>query len=127
MPNFDVRVAFGASLVEWTDPDPDPSGASKPSRLRPHPGLPFLRWLGAAGVPIELRAIVDGLEAPLDSSLGGNLFTGWFAEEPMGPHAMTQQPGQTSVIRFVPVHAGHYTVGVRRTNGGAILLHIDVN
>jgi hypothetical protein len=128
MPNFDLRLAVGASLAQWHDPDPAPNTAgSMPSRLRPHAGQPFLRWLGKVGILIELRAIVAGVEAPLDGVLGGNLFTGFLAEQPYGgPQGLTQPAGQTSRVRFTPLTAGHYLVGVRRTNGGAILLHLDV-
>jgi hypothetical protein len=129
MPNFDLRLAAGASLAQWHDPDPAPNTAdSRPSRLRPHPGQPFLRWLGKVGILVELRAIVAGVEAPLDGALGGNLFTAFFAEQPYGgPHGMTQPAGQSSRVRFTPLTPGHYLVGIRRTNGGAILLHLDVD
>lgn len=128
MPNFDLRVAAGASLAQWLDVDPAPNTAdSLPSRLRPHLGLSFLRWLGKVDVEVELRAVVAGVEAPLDGALGGDLFTASFAEQAGGPHGMTQPVGQTSKIRFRPLTAGHYTIAVRRNNGGAILLHLDVD
>ena len=123
MPNFDVRFTDGAGPARWLDPPTE----DRPSRINPAPNRPHLRWLAAVGAEVELSAVVDGDVAPLDSALAGETFVGWFAECPSASApTVSSPPGQSSVRRFTPVRAGHYTYVVRRRRGGGIIVHLDV-
>lgn len=122
MADFDVRIAYGTELRRWVDP-PGLTGA--PSRVRPHPGLEQLYHLAKRGGTVRFHAIVDGVDAPLDATLGGRLFAP-FLTEGFGPPFFTSPPGQTSVVLWTPTNAGHHVVGIRRHEGGAVLVHVDV-
>ncbi len=122
MPDFELRVASGATLVPWLDP---PSPAGQPSRLAPYRGVPHTLYQGNVGKAVELHAVVDGVDAPLDAALGGRLFMGWLAEGPC-PTPVGAFPGHSAAQRFTPVMQGHYTIGVQRLQGGTVLIHIDV-
>lgn len=136
MPDFDVQVTAGATLRPWKDPV-GPNG--EPSRIRPHPGQPQLYWEGHANVPVTLTALVDNivdlgggsfailppLVGPPDIELGGRLFTPFMAEG-IGPPFFSSAPGLSSVVTFTPISGGHYCIGLRRPNGGAVLVHLDI-
>jgi hypothetical protein len=78
------------------------------------------------GVECELRAQVDGTDAPLDSELGGNLFYAATVEAPHPWQLPFSNPaGQSSVQRFTPSMLGHYQVYIRRRGGGQIMVHFD--
>ena len=121
MPNFAVRFHAGAAIARWTDPPT----ADRPSRLNPAPNHPHLRWRATVGAQVELRAVVDGVSAPLDADIEG-LFLGWFAEYPGAhPPTVSVPAGQSSVRRFTPNAAGHYLYVLRRMGGGGYAVHLD--
>jgi hypothetical protein len=128
--DFEVAVTSGASIATWQDP-PDPGVAA--SRLHSRAGVPELRYVGTVGTPIVITASVGGVSAPMDAALGGRLFQCWRIENPAWPpgtqpyvFGFTCPAGQTSVQTFLPEVEGHYTVGIRRKDGGSVILHFDV-
>lgn len=124
MPNFQLKLASGASVQQWDDP----ATGSAPSRVNDRPGIAELVFVGAAEDTIIFHAIVGGVEAPLDAALGGKLFTSWVAESPDGlPQfiATAGVAGQSSVQSFTPLVEGHYLFVVRREDGGTIAFHVD--
>ncbi|WP_437759473.1 hypothetical protein [Sorangium sp. So ce1389] len=126
MPNFTARLVPSAdvTLQVWTDP----STSSAPSRLSPRDVYQHRYWRVATGTTVEVRATVDGDEAPLDADLGGTLFTYHWAEwTTTTPPVITSPPGQSSVATFtVENMTGHYLLFVRRKSGGGVGLHFDV-
>jgi hypothetical protein len=130
--DFSIAVTSGATLQPWNDP-PRPVGTlggddlGAPSRLNPVIGHGHTRWVGTVGTEIELTATVIGmLPGPLDAALGGRLFSAWRAETPEPVFAFSSPAGKSSVQRFTPLTEGHYTIGMRRTGGGEVLIHLDV-
>ena len=121
MPDF--RIAFsGAPLAAWTDP----ATSTAPSRINPAPNRQHLRRRATVGVQVSLSAVVAGVTGPLDAALGGRLFFGWFIEYPTaGVPPVSVPAGQSSVRRFTPTLAGHYTYCLRRADGGGLILHVD--
>lgn len=113
MQDFSVVVS-GATLEEWTD-----------SRINSIVGHPQRHYVGTVGDQIEIRATVGGVDGPLDSALGGRLFNCWRAEGP-AVFPITHDSGRSSVQSFTPYAIGHYTLGIARESGGAVLVHIDV-
>jgi hypothetical protein len=120
--DFDVRVISGVTIDRWTDPA---SSTGKPSRVRSRPGRPQLYWKGKAGQVIVLQAVVNGFVAPPDSGLGGRLFSPYLPEG-FGPPYFAATANFSSIVRWTPTSPGHHVVGIRRTNGGAMLLHFDI-
>ncbi len=131
MPDFTLRIASGATLELWKDPA-RPAGTQggsdpgAPSRLNPLPDAPHRRWVGTIGSPIVVRATVNGVEAPLDTALGGRLFKAWWVEQAGPADGPTGTAGKSSEQTFTPLVDGHYTLGVERDQGGAIFVHVDV-
>lgn len=127
MQDFTIAPTAGLTLQQWQDPERPPTtlGPGAPSRLNPIDGYPHTKYVGVVGTQIELTASVGGVAGPLDAALGGRLFTPWFVERPC-VHGFASPAGQSSVVRFTPWVAGHYCIGVGRTNGGHVLLHFDV-
>jgi len=122
MPNFDVRFT-GAALVRWADPPTE----DLPTRINPAPNHPLVRRRGTVGVQVTISAVVGGVVGPLDAALDDELFVGWFLEYPtQDPPAVTVPAGQSSVRRFTPSRAGHYTYILRRRGGGGTIVHVDV-
>lgn len=121
MPDFSARFTSNATLVVWRDLPTE----SKPSRINPLPQYPHRYYLAEVGEEIEITATVDGVDGPLDTALDGRTFLGWLAEHPVPKPAVTSPPGQSSIRRFTPTAAGHYTYVLRRKSGGGIILHID--
>ncbi len=125
MADFTVIVASGAQVQDWLDPPT----ALQPSRLNPRPGYPLKRWVGARGTAVVLKAVVGGVLAPLDAALGGRLFTPWAVEAPptATPFVGFSSPlAQSSVVIVTCVFPGHYTIGVRRLDGGAEHVPLDI-
>ena len=126
MADFELTIQSGAILKPWKDPV-GPHG--EPSRIRPYPGQPQPCWQGKVGTPIVMQALIDGAALP-DGSLGGRLFTPFLAEG-IGPALFSPavpawQGLFSSSVQFTPFAGGHYTLGMRRPDGGAALLHLDV-
>jgi hypothetical protein len=122
VPDFSVRFSDGTTVQRWTDPPTD----ALPSRINAAPNRPPLRQVASVGSEVEVSAIVDGDEAPLDGALGGRLFYGWWIEYPtVDPPGLTLPAGQSSVRRFTPALSGHYTYCLRRMDGGGYILHVD--
>jgi hypothetical protein len=122
MADFDLRVSAGVEVRRWVDPvGPD----GQPSRIRPHLGHDQLYFLGRVAQPIRFLMTVAGVEMPPDSALGGRLFTAYLPEG-FGPPIFTFTAGLTSSIIWTPANPGHHVVGVRRPQGGAILVPFDI-
>jgi hypothetical protein len=123
MPNFDVRITAGATRAVWVDP----ADGEKPSRLNYNEARPHTYRETTVGVPVTISAIVNGVTAPLDAALGGDLFTAWFGEVPTWPApALSSPAGQSSVVTFTPEHEGHHLLVGSRASGGRILVPIEV-
>lgn len=129
MPDFFVSFTNGVTWHEWEDPPVQPDGSGlpgKPSRLNPKVGRNHRYARAAVGQWIEAKATVGGIEGPPDSALGSRLFTAWLAEVPMHyPLGVIQEPGHSAIIKFKPPVAGHYTLVIRRAEGGSVILHVD--
>ncbi len=124
----DFRLAFdtGVTFEAWADP-PESSPRELPSRLNPNTEHPHTRAVGTTGTAVGFFAIVDGVAAPLDTALGGELFSAIVVEAPGAPPACTGLAGQSSVQRFTPAQAGHYTLFMTRQGAhGGIYAHVDV-
>lgn len=124
MPNFLIRPSAGFVLTPWDDHETLGTGVS---RINPVAARPTRYLKATIGVMVEISAIVDGSEGPLDTGLGGDLFSSDFGEHPCpGPIGATEfAPGSTSIQQFTPTVLGHYLWVMRRTNGGAIGVHFD--
>ena len=123
MADFRAEFTSGAAVVPWTDP----ASGSRPGRLNPRAEHPHRGHEGDLGVQVEVSARVGGVLAPLDAALGGELFTAFFAESPVFPApALTSPGGQSSVVRFTPLVAGHYTLRLVREAHGSLFVHVDV-
>lgn len=123
MADFEPRFTAGATLEPWTDP----LVGTRPSRLNPAANRPHQRRRVVSGALVSVSARVGGVTAPLDAALGGRLFVAWFVEYPsVSPPALSSPAGQSSLQRFTPTTAGHYTLVLRRAGGGGVLLHFDV-
>jgi hypothetical protein len=127
--DFTASFSAGTTLEDWTDP----ADVARPSRINPTERHGFKRRTGSIGVEVVITARVDGVDGPLDSALDGVLFVAACIEYPTAtPPALAPDTGQSSVQRFTPTLAGHYTFCVRHVegdgsrNGGAVLLHLDV-
>lgn len=132
MPSFTIAPASGVAVEPWEDPPREPGTAGPddpgaPSRLNPRAGTSHKRWVAAVGIEVEINASVPGLgAAPLDSSLGGDLFYSWKVGPQPGGVTLAHDAGQSSVLRFTALAAGHYTLGMGRHNGGgAVIFHVD--
>lgn len=125
MPDFRAAFTSGVASVPWTDPPSD--DGSKPSRLNPRVQRPHRRRRGTVDTPIQVTATVGGVAGPLDAALSGRLFFGWLAEFPGGSRpGLLHTAGHSSVVHFTPRVAGHYTLVLRRTGSGGVILHVDV-
>lgn len=113
----------GPTITHWRDAADLPN---RPSRINPAPGRELRRRTSLVGSPVILRAVVDGVTAPLDSALDGRLFMGWFAESPSPPPAVTVTADKSSERNFTPTLPGHYTYVLHRAGGGGVILHLDV-
>lgn len=125
MPNFTARAFSGLAPVPWIDP-PTGSAPSRLNALASHLPL-YLRAFAPAN--LVFKAKVDGTEGPMDVDLGGELFQAWWAEcSGPWPLAIVQPPGQSSVVEVaIPAtHLGHFLLVLRRENGGAVLIHFDI-
>jgi hypothetical protein len=122
MADFDLKVALGTTLQKWVDP-PGPNG--EPSRLQPHPGREQLYYLGHVASLIIIHAVVNLVEAPDDSALGGRLFYA-FQAEGVVPQILTSPLGMSARVSWLPSYPGHYVIGVRRPDGGAVLVPFDI-
>lgn len=126
MPNFTLRPTSDVATVPWEDP----ALGERASRVNPSAVAPHRHFVVPAHEEVEVTVTPDGaVEGALDSALAGNVFVAWFAEVP-GDRGLwpiiTQPAGQSTVQRFTPHKAGHYTLVVRRLVGGAVIFHVDV-
>lgn len=126
MADFTLRVAVGVNPGRWLDPI-DPS-TGRPSRVNPREGFPHFRWRGRVATQISVIATVAGVEGPLDTALGGRLFSAWFSQAPFLPQPPPlAAPGRSSHQSFTPYYPGYYQLGFRRTDGGIELVNVDVD
>lgn len=125
MPNFNAHFILGEE-APWVDT----ASATRASRLNADPEHlhSHRKYVLVGGtVSVQFRAIVGGVDAPLDAALGGNLFTAaWVEWSGSSQPAMTQNAGQSSVVYITATAVGHYCVSFTRTNGGGMLVHFDV-
>lgn len=79
---------------------------------------------GSADLVIE--ATIDGVLTP-DSGLGGDLFSASALEKPafVPPFVGPVAAGWSALQKITLEYAGHYTIEMRRANGGAIIFHVD--
>jgi hypothetical protein len=123
MADFTARYTDGTTVALWTDP----SAGGVPSRIRPFPERPHHRDVGVIGTEVEVTASVDGVEGEVDANLAdGFLFALHFAEYPVALPLLSSPVGQSSVQRFTPSAAGHYTFKLKREEHGEIYFHLDV-
>lgn len=120
-----VRAPPSTDVVTWTDP----AVASAPSRLNPD-GVNHLYWRVHTTTVLELRAVVDGVEAPADAALGGRLINWAWVEHPLHgvgspPAITTPVGGKTSVAQVTPLDRGHYTIQAWRADGGSVLVPFE--
>ena len=122
MPDFTARFAVGTSIKDWLDPATE----TKPSRINSRPGYPQKRVVGTVGVEVEIRMTIATADAPLDSNklVGGRNFVATMVDGQT--HSIQGVAGQSSVQKFTPTAAGHYHIRIRRPQGGAVHLHLDV-
>jgi hypothetical protein len=129
MADFGLIFDTGVNFALWVDPPFVSGEVELPSRLNPQSDHPHTRAVGSVGVPVQVAAIVDGVEAPADADLGGELFTAAPVEWPgvLLP-SFSGLPGYSSIQAFTPRTVGHYTFIVRRAGAhGAIYAHVDVD
>lgn len=123
MPDFDLRVHSGTTSETWDDERLNHRGSTQHLYYRVKPGA------FPAVSTVELRAVVGGVEAPLDGALAGRLFhaarISWSGSFPF---AITQPAGQSSKVflHFSAKTLGHQELVVRRDEGGAIYLSVEV-
>lgn len=123
MTDFNARFSAGTTLEPWLDP----ASGSRPTRLNPLTNQGHVRRVGSVGVEIEVTAEVGGVDAPLDGALGARTFFAWFAEHVGATPVLSTPVGQSSVQRFTPLEAGHYTFALaRHGGGGTVVMHLDV-
>ena len=122
MPDFNIRPTEGVTLEPWDDPPSD----QRASRAWPIPDIPHRHW-AITSTEVVVKATADGgVEGAPDGTLGGRLFSCDWVESPSFPGpALNQIVDLSSVIRFTPSQNGHYCLAVRRSGGGAILIHFD--
>jgi len=123
MPDFSVRPTFGVLVADWVDP----AVGKLPSRIAPSVAAPMRRWTIASTTLVELRATPDGgSEGAIDVLLDARLFRAWWVEAPVDSAVVILSlPERSSVQRFTPTRAGHYTLAFQRDGGGKVLLHFD--
>jgi hypothetical protein len=123
MADFTVIVASGATVQDWTDP----AGASgAPSRVNARPGYPLKRYVARRGVQVVLKAVVGGVLAPADGTLGGRLFIPECIEAPGGPFSdFIPTLGYSSIITVPVWRVGHHTIRIARPDGGNEHIHFD--
>jgi hypothetical protein len=121
--DFDLQVTIGAEVVDWLD---EPSGSAQ-SRLNPAAGALHKNWRARVGVGVIVKAVVGGVVGPADGSLGGRLFSCWFAEKPLGPiTTITQPAGHSAVAQLVFMWPGNYLLVFYRPDGGSVGIPIEV-
>jgi hypothetical protein len=121
VPNFEVFFNAGVTPTLWDDP----ALGSLPSRVNPNPTAAHKYFKATLGVQVQLAALVGG-SFLTDTSLGGELFSSYLAENPGYPIIPAWTPGTTALQFFTPQALGHHLWVMTRTNGGAIAVHLDV-
>lgn len=122
MSDFTATFTAGTTVSQWLDP----ASVGTPSRLNSFSEHPHLRYRATVGVQVEVTATVLSVAGEIDANLGGRLFSFFFVELPSSAvPAITSPAGQSSVQRFTPTAAGHFTLKLKRPSGGAVILHVD--
>jgi hypothetical protein len=133
MADFDLAIVDTGGL--YVDTWLDPTVAGKPSRLNPTPAIPhrYFRFQYGAGIIWTLGCIVGGVDRPLDSALGGRLFTwSWFDIPSIyyAPPVITPTASKSSELTFPAgtfgAKVGHWTICATREDGGAIGISWEV-
>jgi hypothetical protein len=121
MANFSLRAALGSTVKDWTD-----QPGALPSRLNPVFGLPHRYLSVPRSTSVVIYCTVDGgAEAAADSTLGGNLFSAYWAEAPsLSVPAIISTAGYSSIIISRLDSPGHYLLQVARPFGGQQLMHL---
>lgn len=134
---------FDVVLVQTVDPArvsypiwTDPADGEDPTRLNPRGNVQHrYARIGVTAIEaeptIEFDAVVGGVQAPDDASLGGRRFSWFFGSWPTGapiPPLTSPVGGKTSRVTF-PVRSrwpGHYVLVARRPTGGHICFPFDI-
>lgn len=131
MADFTLRAVLGTEKLLWDDPATE----TRPSRITVIGSAPLYHRC-KVGVPVNVSASsVDGswAEGDLDASLGGRLFSWWFAEHPIaGAPVFVSPPGNSSVLIFTPSSVGSLLLVAARPNaivsdvmtGGRVAMHL---
>jgi hypothetical protein len=129
MPDFDLRFEAVFTPTAWVDPaSVSPIAAS---RLNSDPEHPQLYARVVVPQTFVIAAVVSGVLAPADATLGGRLFeVHWVEFSGNSPPIYVQSPfgpGFSSVvqIRMLAEHIGHFSFAFMRPGGGAVLWHWD--
>jgi len=124
MADFTARITSGATSREWDDPATNDA----PGRTNTGTDILHRHFVVELGQTVTIKATVNGVEGPLDVTLGGRTFYRKWAELPYsgGLPTITSPPGQTSVFTFTPFRRGHYLFMVRRMDGGGFGIPFDV-
>jgi hypothetical protein len=132
MSEFHCVVASGGAQVPWRDPD----GTSAPSRLAFDARTPPTYRSIPGGGTVVVEAVVGGVQAPADSTLGGRLFfVSWGEWSGAAPPTITQPTAGVSahaVVVFDPVHhLGHHVLTFSRLSADLTTyvnfhVHMDV-
>ncbi len=110
-----------ASAATWNDP----AFGGQPPRINPTLDHPHMHWVGTTGW-LQLSAMVGGVDGPLDTALGGRLFSWRPLEWPGATEPwLFQDSGCSSVADVNCNVVGHYAIQARRSGGGAVIVHYD--
>lgn len=125
MADFTVKVNAGAWYA-WTDP----ASPTLPSRLNPAPEhVPTTQFVTED--EFDIVAVLGGVEAPMDTALGGRLFSFAWVEWSGDALPATQLIfGQSSRVTVQVLTAGHYTARFSRPTADletspCVLVHFD--
>lgn len=125
MADFDlILTGSGITSAVWSDP----ASADTPSRLNVDPAHPPLYKRIVVPRTVTVSAIVGGVVAPPDSSLGGRLFeVHWVEWSGFGMPVLNFTPGSSSTVDVVlgTGHVGHFLLAFMRPGGGGMGIHFD--
>lgn len=125
---FNVANYADVTRTRWRDDTGD--GITQLSRLNAKSSAAHYYLKAVATLPalVQITCMVSGEVLP-DSQLGGRTFEAVYAiEKPVGASEplVASDAGYSAVQDVMVTHEGHYTFIVRRTDGGAKILHVDV-
>lgn len=130
MPDFTLEPQKTATFrtLPWKDPPffPPDDREPKPSRVTAVNDRNRFAWTVNIGTMMKIWVKPDGgVAGAPDSAFASRQPYAWFAETPYGFDSPSFAPGMSSQLSFLPPMLGHYTLVVRRKEGGAVVLHVD--